>query len=139
MRALQLGVLLCALVAALPASGQIYRWVDDRGVVNYSNKPPADVSAVRIDRQESRLSIIPTAPRGIPTYAPTPARLLPSPVFPSNVDRATVSALGGALEWRERCFAERRVDCTNPTAATDDFGIAYPPVSLSVPPRQPGQ
>lgn len=26
---------------AAPVAAQIYRWVDDRGVTNYGNKPPA--------------------------------------------------------------------------------------------------
>jgi hypothetical protein len=34
-------------------------------------------------------------------------------------------------DWRERCFAERRVDCANPTAAT--FDVVRPFV-----PREPG-
>jgi hypothetical protein len=47
--------------------------------------------------------------------------------LPSRVDRATVAALGRQLEWRERCFAERRVDCTAPTAATYDITPSYSP------------
>jgi len=29
-----------AMLAAVPAPAQVYKWVDERGVVNYSNQPP---------------------------------------------------------------------------------------------------
>jgi hypothetical protein len=41
---------LTALVAAAPAWAQVYRWVDDKGTVNYSNgAPPRGVKAVKVD------------------------------------------------------------------------------------------
>jgi hypothetical protein len=124
------------LAAAVPAHAQIYRWVDDRGVVNYANKPPADGrQAARVDTQESRLSVIPIRSQAARINGAPPPALVPAAAagFPSAVDRLTVSNVRGALEWRERCFAERRVDCTNPTAATYDFGTAYSPMSPSTP------
>jgi hypothetical protein len=40
-----LAVPLCALSLLAPVSlhAQVYKWVDERGVVNYSNEPPKDV------------------------------------------------------------------------------------------------
>lgn len=50
--------LLLSLAAAAPeASQQTYKWVDARGVVNYSNAPPAEAAA-RIQAVEQRISII---------------------------------------------------------------------------------
>jgi hypothetical protein len=131
MRPIALSLLFCSLATALPATAQIYRWVDDLGVVNYANRPPAQASrAVRIDTQESRVSVMPTAPRVARAGVAPPPSVLAAPAdFPSRIDRATVANLQGALEWRERCFAERRVDCTSPTAATYDFGSSYSPNS----------
>jgi hypothetical protein len=97
MRPIALSLLFCSLAAAVPASAQIYRWVDDRGVVNYANKPPAEASqAARIDTQESRVSVIPTAPH----IKRAPNAFVPSAPadFPSSVDRLTVAALQGAFE-----------------------------------------
>ena len=38
------------LMAALPAGAQIYRWVDAKGTVHYSNEaPPAGVKATKVD------------------------------------------------------------------------------------------
>jgi hypothetical protein len=50
--------LLLSLAAAAPeASQQTYKWVDARGVVNYSNAPPAEAAA-RVQAVEQRISII---------------------------------------------------------------------------------
>lgn len=35
---------LVAILASAPASAQIYKWVDERGVTNYSSQPPADAA-----------------------------------------------------------------------------------------------
>jgi hypothetical protein len=136
MRPTVLGLFLfCSLAIALPASAQIYRWVDDRGVVNYANKPPAQgTRATRIDTQESRVSVIPIAqPRSGVAAAALAATPAPAG-FPGGTDRVTMDNLQAALDWRERCFAERRVDCTSPTAATYDFGASYSPISAYGPP-----
>jgi hypothetical protein len=122
---------------ALPAlvHAQIYRWVDDQGVTNYGNKPPPSAAGLTpLTDGESRLSVIPS-PRSQPALAAR-ERDLESRIarvernrdaLPSGVDRATVTALGRELEWRERCFADRRVDCTAPTAATYDTTPSYSP------------
>lgn len=47
-----------ALIVAVPAAAQVYKWVDERGVTNYSNQPPASPgagSAVRV--VEDRVSV----------------------------------------------------------------------------------
>jgi hypothetical protein len=42
--------LLTVLLAAAPAWAQVYRWVDDKGTVNYSNEtPPRGVKATKVD------------------------------------------------------------------------------------------
>jgi len=41
--------LMLFLVAGAVLAAETYRWVDDKGVVNYGEKPPADRRAVRID------------------------------------------------------------------------------------------
>jgi hypothetical protein len=120
MRLIGLGFIACALATAVPASAQVYRWVDDRGVINYASKPPDGRAAVRIDQQESRISVIPAAARA---SRASPAATLPpvSAGFPGPVDQATVGSLQPRYpDWRSRCIAERRVDCDYPSAATFD-------------------
>lgn len=50
-------LLLSIAAAALQASPQTYKWVDAKGVVNYSNTRPPE-SAARIQPVEQRLSVI---------------------------------------------------------------------------------
>src|SRR5438045_3727265 len=49
--------LLCAsAVMALPAQAQMYKWVDDKGVVSYSNTPPA-TSTKKVEAVPERVSV----------------------------------------------------------------------------------
>src|SRR5712691_12818715 len=36
-------------LAAAPAWAQVYKWVDDKGVVNYSSRPPVDRESALLD------------------------------------------------------------------------------------------
>ena len=59
MRALYaLLVFLPAMLAAPPAGAQVYKWVDERGVINYSNQLPANPEAAnRLGIVEDRVSV----------------------------------------------------------------------------------
>jgi len=58
---LLLGVLLTLPVAH--AFADLFRWVDEQGVVNYSNVPPAKVKATRIADSAPTVSVIPPPAR----------------------------------------------------------------------------
>ena len=49
-------MVLCALMLPGIASAQVYRWTDERGVTNYSNKPP-EKSVRNVSTVEDRLSV----------------------------------------------------------------------------------
>jgi len=52
-----------ALAAPLAAQAELYRWVDDRGVVNDSSIRPQGVSKVtRLDEESGRVSTVPGLP-----------------------------------------------------------------------------
>ena len=55
--------LILVLAGAAPlARAEIYKWVDDNGVTNYSNTPPASRKATtRVQAVEERISVIPSA------------------------------------------------------------------------------
>ena len=60
-----LRILLASLVAAAPlAQAETYKWVDERGVVNYSNAPPPDSAKGAIPAQ--------TVPDRVSTYQTDP-------------------------------------------------------------------
>ena len=54
-------------VAALPAQAEVYKWVDAKGQVNYSNTPPPSVAG-KAQQVEERISVIGMDP-GVRAYA----------------------------------------------------------------------
>jgi hypothetical protein len=44
--------------ASAGASAETYKWVDARGIVNYSNSPPAAAAAARVQTVEQRISVV---------------------------------------------------------------------------------
>lgn len=55
-----------ALAAAQAASAQPYKWVDERGVVNYGDAPPANAKSIRrLDPASTPLSIVPGLAREV--------------------------------------------------------------------------
>jgi len=57
------------VVAATTATGQMYKWVDERGVTHYGEKPPPDRKAQVVGDKLSNPS--PTAPSSAPDPAAT--------------------------------------------------------------------
>lgn len=56
-------VVLLAASAPLAAHADIYRWIDDRGVVNYASTRPGSVKQVeKLTDETSRLSTVPGVP-----------------------------------------------------------------------------
>ena len=60
-RLFSLGLLCLATFVAGPAWSQIYKWVDDDGVVNYSNQPPSNRKAEELDLNSVPVSVIETS------------------------------------------------------------------------------
>ena len=102
-----ISVFFFALAAAAPVAGaQVYKWTDDKGVVNYSNTPPAEAKGKKgVSVVEDRVSVYTADPavlqatqnarerRGIPAPPPAavasrgPAPPPPAPAPPvSSVD-----------------------------------------------------
>ncbi len=113
-----------AALAAAPAHADVYKWVDQNGVTNYSGKPPTGTKAVKkIDGVAQRLSF----------YTPDAALVLAMAAGSRGGDRILsdrIDSLERQLEAErrarmyaaaagfqssqtayERCVADRRVDC----------------------------
>ncbi len=56
----KLGLLLLGTLLAAPAWSEIYKWVDENGVVNYSNQPPSNRKAEELDLNSIPISVIET-------------------------------------------------------------------------------
>lgn len=61
-------------LAATPAAAETYKWVDAKGVVNYSSTPPPS-AAGKPQAIEERVSVIPADPAFAPAAAALEARL----------------------------------------------------------------
>jgi hypothetical protein len=126
---------LAALVAAAPlAHGQVYKWVDDKGVVNYSSTPPDNRKSQKLDEDKGRVSTI-EAQDFSKTDAARREQALKDRVdrleqeAQRNRQTATAQEFAAAEAqrlWRERCITERRTDCDDPYAGTYDPGYYTP-------------
>ncbi|CAN0134988.1 unnamed protein product, partial [Phaeothamnion confervicola] len=120
---LRLALLAAALGTAMPAAAEMYKWVDENGVVTYSNTPPpAAKQPKKVESVAERVSV----------YTPD-AQLNSAMQSASHGDRRKVASLEKELETErrararaeqatrkeqdrksaayERCVAARGVDC----------------------------
>ncbi len=125
-----------AALVAVPLIAQadiIYRWVEPNGVSAYGNKPPPHARNIRRIQDDGRLSIV-SSPSG--SVGPREERArIPWSVIPERRSADTIhQAFPGASvsSLRERCYAERRVECANPTAATYDYLPAFTPATAAI-------
>lgn len=71
-------IALAAILAVMPAYSQIYKWVDERGVTNYSGQPPIDPKAAeKVAVVEDKVSV----------YTPDPALLRAVEAFRQGANR----------------------------------------------------
>jgi len=63
-RVLSLAILLCA---ALPLCAETYKWVDEKGVTNYSSSPPPGAAQAQVIG--ARVSVVPSDPALGPAIA----------------------------------------------------------------------
>ncbi len=123
MSALFAPMILCvALAAAAPAGAQVYKWVDDKGVVNYSGDPPANRKSAQLDPNSVSVSVYTTDKSSAQAADSGGAneRLLGQRI--ESLERrldaerysrqlaADAEAKALALQY-EQCVRDRRVDC----------------------------
>lgn len=112
-----------AIFLAAPAFAQVYKWVDERGVVNYSNEAPASRNSTVLDPKSVRVSTYSTeeAPKSAPgTLTTTNDRSLSEKIdrlerkldaerYARSLSDAQVQT--AADSRYEQCLRDRRVDC----------------------------
>jgi hypothetical protein len=109
-------LLLTALLLAPPAQAETYKWVDAKGVVNYSNIPPPNAANAA------------TVPDRISNYAPDP-----SITQAIDVNRRLDMA---ETEWLQRQWLMAMKQATPPALATELANTYYPAVAF-FPARRP--
>ncbi len=137
---------LAALLALAPvAHAEIYKWVDDKGVVNYTGTPPQNRKSVKLDEEQGRVSTIEAydysrsgAPRREQALQERVARLEEEVARGRQAAALDAAAAAEAYRvWREQCIAQRRVDCDGTLAASFvDPGFAFFPGGTVRPPRR---
>jgi hypothetical protein len=152
-RFIRSSTLAVVLLAAAPAWAQVYKWVDDKGVVNYSSQPPANRKSVLLDPNLVSVSTYTpeeTPTRSAETKASAKERMLAERI--ASLERkldaerfhrqSLADAQATALERRyEQCLRDRRVDCDY--AGIDPYYAPYgptvvvfrPPLRTRVPAR----
>jgi hypothetical protein len=118
--------LLAMALAALPASAQIYKWVDENGVTNYSGDPPAaKAAATKSTAVADRISVYAPEPgvqRAIGANAANRERINSARIDTlerqlaaerQSSQHAAAADTGAAQAAYAQCLAERRIDCDN--------------------------
>ena len=104
------------IAAGSVAQAEVYRWIDERGVINYSNEQPKAAKDVRV--VENRLSVYSpdavtmdvvrrTRERRLANAAAGPAPLQPQrrlPDYPTVIQSAPVSASDSCLPGDVDCY-----------------------------------
>jgi len=141
----------CALALALLPGGAdaqaIYRWVDERGVVNYGNTDvPKDREVKAVDTTP-KVAVRAESPPAVAAARPSDTESLRRELARareevSRLRQDATAANSGArpgpsyAEWREECERQRRVDCDDPAAyaaAGSVAGVLRQPVILRRP------
>ena len=115
---------LMASLAAGAASSQVYKWVDEKGTINYSNSPPADANAARkaqvVADKVSVISADPAVTRAMQSQAEANQRALAEKVDrlerQLDAERQSRQSSASAAEAQaqaayDQCLANRGVDC----------------------------
>lgn len=70
--ALPFAAVLLSVFLALPVWAEVYKWVDEKGVVNYGSTPPAGRPTTELPKDSSGISVIQAPPPPPPAAARNP-------------------------------------------------------------------
>lgn len=129
-RLLRLLLIPAAILAAGPACAELFKWVDARGITNYSNQPPADPAAAKkLTTVANRMSVY------------TPDKALLDAVEGYRQQRIKQASAAGKIESLERQLDEerraRQLAAADAQTARDTVYSVHPyvPVPVFLPAR----
>jgi len=127
----QLLTLLAAVLATAAASAELYKWVDERGVMNYSNEPPLDPKAAKkLVRVENKLSVYTPDEAFMQAVKALRDRSIKALSEPAPEPQASQSARAQPQSPYEQCLASGRPGCDT---LYDSYYPAYLPGAVYLP------
>ena len=82
---LSVGIIFVFCLSSAQAQQEIYKWVDQNGVVHFSETPPSETDLVGTEGEVGNRTIAPTA---TPTATPQPVDRTPAPAPAKAIDQA---------------------------------------------------
>ena len=114
--------LLALTCASATASAQLYKWVDERGITNYSNDaPPAATAANKLTRVENKISVYTPDEGFMQAVKAVRERSLKALAEPEPV-RSPVARIEVQQSGYEQCLTSGRIGC-------DDLYPGYYPAA----------
>jgi uncharacterized protein DUF4124 len=136
----------CAVTVPIaPASAELYKWVDERGVTNYSGDPPPPAAtANKLTRVENKISVYTPDDGVLQAVKATRERAIKALTEPEPA-RSPVARIAVEQSGYEQCITSGRIGCEDlypayyPAAYLPLGGYAYPgrriPPTRFLPPR----
>ena len=116
---IQLLIVLAAAFATAPACAELYKWVDSRGVTNYSSDPPSDPKAAKkLTRVENTISVYTPDDALMQSVKALRERNIKTLSEPEP-ERQQVASMQPQSPY-EQCLASGRPDCDT------QYGDYYP-------------
>ena len=127
---LPLAASLLALLSAPPAAAEIYKWVDEKGVVNYGTTPPSGRAAKELPKEAPGVTVVPAPPPPPPAAARNPTNERVERLENAlAAEKAARDAQEQRAEERRRaaiaqCEENRGVDCEENPYQYGGYGYA---------------
>jgi hypothetical protein len=119
------------LLVARPLCAETYKWVDEKGVTNYSSSPPASAALARKTRVvEERLSVYTPDPGLLRAIQVRPQASSPMPYGAADAFARQRYAVATQAMY-DNCLTQRRVDCDGTSYSYGGY-FPYMPVLVVV-------
>ncbi len=118
---------LCAAIFSVaPAAAELYKWVDERGVTNYSSEPPSSAAAAnKLTRVENKISVY-TPDDGVLQAVKAVRERAIQAINAPEPARSPVTRIAVEQSGYEQCVTSGRLGCEDLYPAY--FPAAYVPV-----------
>jgi hypothetical protein len=115
-----------AILYVAPASAELYKWIDERGITNYSGEPPpAAATANKLSRVENKISVYTPDDGVLQATKAVRERAIKALSEPEPV-RSPVTRIAVEQSGYEQCINSGRIGCDD--LYPNYYSAAYLPV-----------